>query len=63
MNKAFTVATTDATKVTAVASGSTVICIATEDGNKVATHTVTVSKWSLQRVVKSALDNDHGETP
>lgn len=51
-NKAFTAATTDATKATAVASGSTVIRIAagiaqivtsTEDGNNVATHTVTVS--------------------
>ncbi|GLY59654.1 hypothetical protein Pcaca05_05120 [Pectobacterium carotovorum subsp. carotovorum] len=53
-NKAFTVATTDATKATAVASGTTVtvtrvatgtaqIVISTEDGNKVATHTVTVS--------------------
>lgn len=53
-NKAFTVATTDATKATAVASGTTVtvtrvatgsaqIVVNTDDGNKVATHTVTVS--------------------
>ncbi|WP_395303250.1 Ig-like domain-containing protein [Pectobacterium polonicum] len=53
-NKAFTVATTDATKATAAASGNTVtvtrvatgtaqIVISTEDGNKVATHSVTVS--------------------
>lgn len=53
-NKAFTVATTDATKATAVASGTTVtvtrvatgtaqIVVSTEDGNKVATHSVTVS--------------------
>lgn len=53
-NKNFTVATTDATKATATASGNTVtvtrvatgtaqIVVNTADGNKVATHTVTVS--------------------
>ena len=53
-NKNFTVATTDATKATATASGNTVtvtrvatgtaqIVVNTVDGNKVATHTVTVS--------------------
>ena len=53
-NKDFTVATTDATKATATASGNTVtvnrvaagtaqIIVATEDGNKVATHTVTIT--------------------
>ena len=53
-NKDFTVASTDPTKATATASGTTVtvnrvaagsaqIVINTEDGNFVATHTVTVS--------------------
>ncbi|MNS89379.1 hypothetical protein D3C72_1233890 [compost metagenome] len=53
-NKDFTVATTDATKATATASGTTVtvnrvasgnaqIIINTEDGNFVAVHTVTVT--------------------
>lgn len=53
-NKDFTVATTDATKATATASGNTVtvtrvatgsaqIIINTEDGNFVAVHTVTVT--------------------
>mgnify|MGYP001033173276 FL=1 len=53
-NKNFTIATTDATKATATASGNTVtvtrvatgtaqIVVNTVDGNKVATHTVTVS--------------------
>lgn len=53
-NKSFTIATTDATKATATASGNTVtvtrvttgtaqIVVNTVDGNKVATHTVTVS--------------------
>lgn len=53
-NKGFTVATTDATKATATASGNTVtvtrvatgsaqIIINTEDGNFVAVHTVTVT--------------------
>lgn len=53
-NKDFTVATTDATKATAAASGSTVtvtrvatgsaqIIVNTEDGNFVAVHTVTIT--------------------
>lgn len=53
-NKGFSVASTDATKATATASGTTVtvtrvatgtaqIVINTDDGNKVATHTVTVN--------------------
>ncbi|WP_407224536.1 DUF2280 domain-containing protein [Enterobacter hormaechei] len=53
-NKDFTVATTDATKATATASGNTVtvtrvatgsaqIIVNTEDGNFVAVHTVTVT--------------------
>jgi uncharacterized protein YjdB len=52
-NKDFTVATTDATKATATASGNTVTVtrvatgsaqiINTEDGNFVAVHTVTVT--------------------
>ena len=53
-NKNFSIATTDATKATATASGNTVtvtrvatgtaqIVVNTDDGNKVATHSVTVS--------------------
>ncbi|MEQ9912224.1 Ig-like domain-containing protein [Pectobacterium polaris] len=53
-NKSVTIATTDATKATATLSGTTVtvnrvasgtaqIIVATEDGNKVATHTITIT--------------------